>query len=67
MSTRDDLKEKWARLKAQGQTTISITIGTTDKRTILKVQDALADTMLNGFDASLTWDKIGRASCRERV
>lgn len=56
MSTRDELKDRWAKLKEQGQTTISVTINTDNKKTVEKVKNALADTMLNEFDLSLTWD-----------
>jgi len=56
MSTRNELKAKWARLKEQGQTTIQITINTNNKATIEKVKNHIADAMLNKFDLSLTWD-----------
>ena len=56
MSTRDELKDKWAKLKEQCQTTISVTINTDNKKTVEKVKNALADTMLNKFDMSLSWD-----------
>ena len=56
MSTRNELKEKWAMLMQSGQTTLEITISTTNKATVEKVKNALANTMLLQFDLSLTWD-----------
>ena len=56
MSTRNELKAKWLRLKEQGQTTIQVTISTNNKATVEKVKNHIADAMLNKFDLALTWD-----------
>lgn len=54
----NDLKDKWAKLKEQGQTTIEITINSKDEELIGKIKDHLDCSMSEYISVypRLRWD-----------
>ena len=58
MNTREELKAKWARLKEQEQTVISITVNTKDDYIISCIKNITNEALANRFwyKESLLWD-----------